>query len=256
MEQEPSGTKLILMMSAGELFADHGLEGTSVRTIAEKADVNIAAINYHFGSKENLYSEVLQHVADRLRDTFVQELVDEEARLDTREKIAASIAELIRLRFDRYFSAELPGWYSKLLIRSLLEPSPALQVIAKRIFRPDLAALRKIVLLAQPSMSVREADMMAFSLTGQIAFYSFAQLPIMMILRKECYDASFLEAAARHVTRVMLGALGLPLLDDPLPSLEDSETTADEAGAENDTAEDTGPESGATTSDGDDDEAE
>ena len=62
MEVELAGTKLALINAAGELFADHGLEGTSVRAIAEKAGANVAAINYHFGSKENLYAEGLRYV--------------------------------------------------------------------------------------------------------------------------------------------------------------------------------------------------
>ena len=62
MNKEPTGTKLVLIRAAGELFATHGFEGTSIRAIAEKAGTNIAAINYHFGTKENLYAEAILYV--------------------------------------------------------------------------------------------------------------------------------------------------------------------------------------------------
>lgn len=42
------------------LFATNGFEGTSVRKIAADAEVNLAAINYHFSSKENLLKEILR----------------------------------------------------------------------------------------------------------------------------------------------------------------------------------------------------
>jgi len=56
----PSDTKLKIIEVATALFADHGFEGASVRDIAKVAGVNLAAINYHFNSKQNLYQEVLK----------------------------------------------------------------------------------------------------------------------------------------------------------------------------------------------------
>jgi AcrR family transcriptional regulator len=41
-----------IMHVAMELFAEKGFEGTSIRDLAQKADVNIAMVNYYFGSKE------------------------------------------------------------------------------------------------------------------------------------------------------------------------------------------------------------
>jgi len=50
------------LKTAVRLFADHGYQATSIRTIAAKARVNQAAINYHFRSKDRLYREVLRGV--------------------------------------------------------------------------------------------------------------------------------------------------------------------------------------------------
>ncbi len=48
------------MEAARVLFADQGYEGTSVREIAKSANVNVASVNYHFSSKENLFQEILK----------------------------------------------------------------------------------------------------------------------------------------------------------------------------------------------------
>ncbi len=53
-------TKSKILMVAQELFGEKGFDGASVRDIAQKAGVNIAAINYHFQNKENLYFSVMQ----------------------------------------------------------------------------------------------------------------------------------------------------------------------------------------------------
>ncbi|HEY4530389.1 MAG TPA: TetR family transcriptional regulator [Luteimonas sp.] len=57
-------TKDRILGAAEELFAQHGFMGTSLRQVTSRADVNIAAVNYHFGSKENLINEVFRRRMD------------------------------------------------------------------------------------------------------------------------------------------------------------------------------------------------
>lgn len=52
-------TKEKILQIARVLFADHGFEGTSIRDIAKAAEVNVASVNYHFSSKENLFLEII-----------------------------------------------------------------------------------------------------------------------------------------------------------------------------------------------------
>src|SRR5205814_3020201 len=49
-----------LLKAARKLFADRGLAATSIRELAQEAGVNVAAVNYHFGDKEQLYLETLR----------------------------------------------------------------------------------------------------------------------------------------------------------------------------------------------------
>ena len=53
-------TREKIIKAASRAFALSGYEGASVRTIVAEAEVNQAAINYHFGSKEGLYRAVLE----------------------------------------------------------------------------------------------------------------------------------------------------------------------------------------------------
>ncbi|WP_343225048.1 TetR family transcriptional regulator [Luteimonas sp. MC1828] len=59
-------TKDRILGAAEELFALHGFGGTSLRQVTSRADVNIAAVNYHFGSKENLINEVFRRRMDEM----------------------------------------------------------------------------------------------------------------------------------------------------------------------------------------------
>lgn len=61
-------TRERLLESAERLFARHGYAGTSLRDITAEADANVAAVNYHFGSKEGLLTAVLDRVVGGIND--------------------------------------------------------------------------------------------------------------------------------------------------------------------------------------------
>lgn len=60
-------TREKILLAAKELFEEKGFDVTSVREIASKAGVNVALINYHFGSKENLLLLLLEESVDQNR---------------------------------------------------------------------------------------------------------------------------------------------------------------------------------------------
>jgi AcrR family transcriptional regulator len=59
-------TKERILSAAEELFARHGFAGASLRQVTAAANVNLAAVNYHFGSKDNLINEVFRRRLDEL----------------------------------------------------------------------------------------------------------------------------------------------------------------------------------------------
>src|SRR4030066_1868183 len=52
-------TRRRLLESAREAFSQHGFQGATVREICRRAEANVAAVNYHFGSKDGLLAEAL-----------------------------------------------------------------------------------------------------------------------------------------------------------------------------------------------------
>jgi len=61
MNEAPNDTKHKIINAANILFYRYGMEGTSIRKIASEANVNLAAINYHFKSKEHLFIDLFAH---------------------------------------------------------------------------------------------------------------------------------------------------------------------------------------------------
>ena len=67
-------TKDRILHAAEELFAQQGFGATSLRQVTSRADVNIAAVNYHFGSKDNLVNEVFRRRMDDMSRDRLQAL--------------------------------------------------------------------------------------------------------------------------------------------------------------------------------------
>ena len=66
MESPHFSTKERILGAAEELFARNGFAGASLRELTAAAKVNLAAVNYHFGSKDNLVNEVFRRRLDEL----------------------------------------------------------------------------------------------------------------------------------------------------------------------------------------------
>jgi AcrR family transcriptional regulator len=105
-----------LLNAAEQLFATRGIDAVSVRDITDEAEANLAAVNYHFGSKHGLVVAIVQRRADELgrrRAELLDEL-ERAGRVSLREVIRAMVvptAELIeadeRGRFYVSFLAAL-----------------------------------------------------------------------------------------------------------------------------------------------------
>src|SRR6187397_2979390 len=68
----PAATKDRILDAAEALFMEHGFEATSMRALTAAAGVNLAAVNYHFGTKEVLFQAVLVRRLDPMNQQRVE----------------------------------------------------------------------------------------------------------------------------------------------------------------------------------------
>ena len=87
---EPLTTEQKIIKAASKLFTQKGYAATKTREIAEEADINLALLNYYFGSKERLYKEVVKNNLGMLLEVMIPILSDEKVSL--KEKVV-TIAE-------------------------------------------------------------------------------------------------------------------------------------------------------------------
>ncbi len=94
------GTKEHIMDAAMRLFAEKGFEATTVRDISTLADVNVALINYHFGSKEGLLQTIIETRA-KLMQVRIKE-ISENTQLSEIEKINLIIEHYVEKFFTHH----------------------------------------------------------------------------------------------------------------------------------------------------------
>lgn len=74
--ENPTGTKLALIVAASALFAEKGFELVSVREITGMAGANVASVKYHFGSREGLIDAVVASMATPVNEERLRRLDD------------------------------------------------------------------------------------------------------------------------------------------------------------------------------------
>ena len=97
-------TKDRILAAAELLFAQHGFAETSLRAVTSRADANLAAVNYHFGSKSNLVNEVFRRRLDELSRRRLDALSDAESQRpgELEAVLAAFIEAALELSLDRH----------------------------------------------------------------------------------------------------------------------------------------------------------
>jgi AcrR family transcriptional regulator len=126
-------TRERILDAAERLFMAHGYEGTSMRQITGEAGVNLAAVNYHFGSKEALIQEVFRRRLDWLNDERMRVLDAMEAEADGKPLKPSQIVDGFFGTLLRMADDERRGGitFLRLLGRMLTDPSEFI-----RLFRP------------------------------------------------------------------------------------------------------------------------
>ena len=119
-------TRARILKAAEALFAKHGVAQTTLRAITSAARVNMAAVNYHFGSKERLAEDVFVEVARRANTQRI-EMLDGVISAAASRGLRPSMAEIIRCFVHPYLNDQEP-WTGLLLAHLILtrrvQPQP------------------------------------------------------------------------------------------------------------------------------------
>jgi AcrR family transcriptional regulator len=202
-------TRKRLIAAASELFAERGFHGTKARDIAARAGVNLAAGNYHYGSKKALYLEVLRAQFAEVRALLERRGAVKSASALGRLSRAAVVGQL-RARAQAMLELLIgppAGVHGTLMLREMTDPSEALPVIVAEFIRPMKQEIEDLVAQLAPDLPPREVERSAFSIVAQVLFYRFTMPSTLKMWGLREYPRGLARQLAEHITEFSLGGL-------------------------------------------------
>jgi TetR/AcrR family transcriptional regulator, regulator of cefoperazone and chloramphenicol sensitivity len=204
MNVSDSGTKERLLTAATRVFADRGFKETTVREICALAGANLAAVNYHFGGKDKLYSAVL---GDFLSSAFSRFPMDVGVGPDSppEDRLNAYIRGfLYRVLGDGDPLYEKLG---KLLMAEIIEPSEHFDTMSERYIGPTYEALMHIVRELLPGADEDIVHRCAGSVVGQCLLFDHAKGIIQRMCPELALEANSLDRVADFIAEFSLGGI-------------------------------------------------
>jgi AcrR family transcriptional regulator len=197
---EPTRDKLI--EAAGRVFAERGYRGATIREICRRAGANVAAVNYTFGDKMGLYTEVLRHSVRAAQMAVMSAALN--ASLSPEETIRG----VIRARLMSLCEEARPDWHFRLVMHEFTHPTAAMARVVDEGMRPVYERLRKAVgqILGLPPEH-ETTRLSVNSIVGQVIFYAFSR-PVLSRLQPEIkLTPEQLDRIAKHIAEFSLAYL-------------------------------------------------
>ena len=206
-------TRTRILDAAEELFMQHGFEGTSMRLLTTRAAVNLAAVNYHFGSKDALIEAVFRRRLDPMNAARIAALekVESEAAgrpLAPEAIIRAFVGESLRMIEDAKGGGRN---FIRLLGRTYTEPAKAIRALIGQMYAPTMERYKAALERALPQMPRDELVWRMHFMFGTLAYTLAATDTVQLIAGckpEDRHDARLLE---ERLTAFLAAGLHAPL---------------------------------------------
>ena len=154
----PDNTRDRLLVQAEQLFAQRGYAAVSVREITAAADSNLAAVNYHFGNKMNLYLSVFKERwvprAEGVRN-FFRKYLSEKNNPDTADMVRAIATAFL----EGAMTDNERRCHINLMLRELTHPTEAINIVVSEVIRPMHHNIRELIRIGGKFMNMGEDRM-------------------------------------------------------------------------------------------------
>ena len=193
-------TRARLLEAATEVFVATGYRDAGIREISSRAGVNLAAVNYHFGGKEELYREVLLSAYSKVSSRPMPKLAD------APDDPEGCLRRWIEWNVERLMGRESNEVFGVLMGREMQQPSPAFDALVKNAMRPTWMGLVEIVAAWLGREADSSVEMCCMSIFGQCLVYHTSRR-----IRDRIHDGQgeefTAEAVADHVITFSFGGL-------------------------------------------------
>ena len=210
-----TATQSRILDAAEALFMEHGFEATSLRQITSVAGVNLAAVNYHFGSKDDLFEAVLTRRLDPMNQERIAFLTrfeqDAHPKTLSPEKIlAAMFIPALRLARD----PERGGKdFLRLLGRAYADPAPFIRQFLAEQYAVMIGRFKAAFGRALPHLPKKELSLRLHFVMGALSYTLAGTDALKLIAALNPREAGNDEMLLRRLAPFLIAGLKAPLPD-------------------------------------------
>ena len=209
----PHETRTRILDVAEELFMLHGFEGTSMRVLTSKAGVNLAAVNYHFGSKDALIEALFRRRLDPINVARIAELDRLEAEaagrpLSPEAIIRAFVGPTLRLMED---TKEGGRNFIRLLGRTYTEPSKPTRLLIGQLYAKVMERYKQALQRALPNMAIEELVWRMHFMFGTLSYTLAATDTVQLIAGFKPEDRHDARQLEERLTSFLTAGLNAPV---------------------------------------------
>ena len=211
-------TKLSLLDAAEAVIAEHGFAGASLRAITSRAGTNLAAVNYHFGSKEELARAVIARYlgpvnAERMRllDKIESETRPSDNHLEA--LVGAFVGPVVR------FGGELPDrgrHFAQICGRAMTQPDPVLRESLLGELAEAIRRFKAAFARALPDLPREELMWRVQFMVGGMA-HTLAGTQMIEAVHGDLLDTRDLDGLVERMVRFFCAGLAAPMPAAPVP---------------------------------------
>jgi AcrR family transcriptional regulator len=197
-----------LLDAAEALFAQKGYHAVTVRELTTAAQCNLAAVNYHFGNKKNLYVEVFRSRwvprAQRLQESFRQYLAGQDP-----SSLGAVVRALAQAFLEGPLSDEERQRHAQLMTREMSQPTVAFDLVANQVMRPFIKELADRFRPFMPKELPEERLVLnIMSIIFMVIHFNFARAAVSQITGRK-YNPPFKARLVEHIVQFSLKGVGM-----------------------------------------------
>lgn len=208
-----------MILAALDLFGRHGFDATTTRMIAQAAEMNLGAIPYYFGSKEDLYAEAAGYLAsfiEREQAAPLSELKTQSAQTQDVRQLIEQVVRFLLTQARLLLADKVPGSWVQFYLRAQAEHGEAFERIFAQVVEPMQQCLTDIMArIIQRSPDDLQTRALSFIVLHQFVCFRLADS---VLMRRMDWDAitperveQLLDVIAPHLRAQLLSAAHLPL---------------------------------------------
>lgn len=212
-KNQATATRERILGAAESLFMEQGYAATSLRVITAKAKVNLAAVNYHFGSKQALIREVFERRLGPLNAARIAHLDKLEAAecgrpLAIEQIIEAIIAPVMHISQEPLARGTV---FLRLLGRAFSEPADTLREILPGQYRPVVIRFKQALMRSLPDMPDQELTWRMHFMFGTLSYTMAGNDALKLIATCNLDGADDAQAIMRRLIPFLAAGLQAPL---------------------------------------------